>query len=287
MGRFAPASVSLSSLSAHSLSHTFSSSRSTILYVDQDAVGQGDGTSWVNAYTDLGKALQSEVDFQEVWVAEGTYLPGEVRTDTFILPPNIQVYGGFSGNETARIQRDSHLLVDSFGDLGCECLHRQRYHVVSRRAQPWMGLFCRIGMPARTNRRRPGKRSRSFADGIAFMISNCTFSRTFPFGRLGSLFEGYQRHIPHCVFNNFTDSTEGQCTLRIQCVLRILFLYSNQAHYYGGGIHSDSSVLDLHLLPSLPTKRHFNGGGRYMKGELSMFVLPLSQAISLTTTGRS
>ena len=274
---FTPANVSVSSLSAHSLSHSFSSSRSMILYVDQDAVGQGDGTSWVNAYTDLGKALQSEVDFQEVWVAEGTYLPGEVRTDTFILPPNIKVYGGFSGNETARSQRDSSTYFSILsGDLGVANVYTDNaYHVVSPAEGSTLdGFVLQDGYASKniTGDDR-GKGAALWADGIAFTISNCTFqsNRSFQGGSAVYLKDTNATFL-HCVFsNNFTDSTGSGGAVYLEdsdASFESCSFVQNQAHYYGGAIRSDSSVLDLHLCTFTSNRSvTSNGGGAlYMLG---------------------
>ena len=76
---FTPSVLSIGSLGANSTGHVFEANSSSILYVDKDATGDGDGTSWVNAYVDLAQALVSQQSFNEVWVAEGTYLPGVIR----------------------------------------------------------------------------------------------------------------------------------------------------------------------------------------------------------------
>ncbi|MEP1034362.1 MBG domain-containing protein [Ekhidna sp.] len=79
---------------------------SNIVYVDKDAIGTNDGSSWVNAYTDLSTAIfyASASDF--IWVAEGTYLPNQNgRNAAFILTDD-KLFGGFDGTETSRTQRD-------------------------------------------------------------------------------------------------------------------------------------------------------------------------------------
>ena len=96
---FSPSVITSQALSANSVGNQIQASRSSILYVDRDATGRGDGTNWANAYTDLRSALLSMNEFTEVWVAEGTYYPGNTKADSFILPPNTSVYGGFSGVE--------------------------------------------------------------------------------------------------------------------------------------------------------------------------------------------
>lgn len=71
------------------------------IYVDAGATGTDDGTSWDDAYTNLHDALAD--DGPEVWLAAGTYLNGEVP---FELDDGRKIYGGFSGTEEARSERD-------------------------------------------------------------------------------------------------------------------------------------------------------------------------------------
>jgi hypothetical protein len=95
----------------------------SICYVDADATGAGDGSSWTDAYTDLQTALvASQCDnITEVWVAEGAYRPtdGTTRGTRFNLRNGIKIYGGFNGTETMLGQRDfeSYVTILS-GDIG-------------------------------------------------------------------------------------------------------------------------------------------------------------------------
>ncbi|MBK7872228.1 MAG: hypothetical protein IPJ74_16915 [Saprospiraceae bacterium] len=77
-----------------------------IMYVDEDATGANDGTSWMDAYNDLQDALAvaCSCDGTQIWVADGTYYPDEGigQTDddlnsTFNLCPGVSLYGGFQG----------------------------------------------------------------------------------------------------------------------------------------------------------------------------------------------
>ena len=94
-----------------------------IIYVDSTAPG-GDGTSWIQAFTDLQDAFDAALDngdgIDEIWVAGGTYLPTyrmdenpdygetEINDRAVVLVPwgNVEVYGGFAGHEIEREQRD-------------------------------------------------------------------------------------------------------------------------------------------------------------------------------------
>ncbi len=73
-----------------------------IIYVDIDAPGANIGISWQNAYTDLQDALNRIAGGcsgknPEIWVADGTYKPGNNPSDSFIIPDNVKVCGGFGG----------------------------------------------------------------------------------------------------------------------------------------------------------------------------------------------
>jgi len=91
------------------------------IYVYRDATtGENNGDSWADAYTDLQDALDTAAYGDEIWVAEGVYTPtaGVTRTASFTLVNGVALYGGFSGAETAREERDweAHVTVLS-GDL--------------------------------------------------------------------------------------------------------------------------------------------------------------------------
>ena len=79
-----------------------------ILAVANNATGLGNGSSWNDAYTDLQPALAAAVSGDEIWVRTGAYYPGAVgsRTATFALKNGVRLYGGFTGSETSREQRD-------------------------------------------------------------------------------------------------------------------------------------------------------------------------------------
>gem|GEM_PF-4250951 len=79
-----------------------------VIYVDQAAAGSTDGTSWTNAYTDLQEAMQLAQAGQEIWLADGVYLPTKDgnRDAYFNLPSGVDLYGGFAGGESTICQRD-------------------------------------------------------------------------------------------------------------------------------------------------------------------------------------
>lgn len=94
----------------------------TRAYVDSSVTGNELGQSWTNAFKTLTRALQVAGQFPqitEVWIAKGTYFPGNMRSNSFTLRDSLHVYGGFHGTEILLSQRD----IDGFpvilsGDIG-------------------------------------------------------------------------------------------------------------------------------------------------------------------------
>ena len=95
----------------------FSSSPAAIIYVNPLAGGANNGSSWMDAYTDLQPALAAASDGDEIWVAQGLYIPsvevdvdasggGDTRERTFQIPSGVMVYGGFVGGEGSLEARD-------------------------------------------------------------------------------------------------------------------------------------------------------------------------------------
>jgi polymorphic membrane protein len=79
------------------------------IFVNHQATGAGDGTSWTDAFVFLQDGLAVAVAGDEVWVAEGTYRPDQGagvvlhdRDRSFALVDGVGLYGGFSGSESNR-----------------------------------------------------------------------------------------------------------------------------------------------------------------------------------------
>ncbi len=96
---------------------------SAVIYVDKDATGVNDGSSWFNAFVDFQDGLSEAVSGDEIWVAEGTYKPSQILGGSgdgyksFQMKNEVGIYGGFTGYETAREQRN---FQDNLTILSCD-----------------------------------------------------------------------------------------------------------------------------------------------------------------------
>ena len=112
----------------------------SIIYVDADATdGEETGESWRDAYTDLQDALAAAGASDQIWVAEGTYVPTTTvdREISFVINNGVKVYGGFLGNETTLDQRDieNNETILS-GNIGADTQADNSYHVVNINGSP-------------------------------------------------------------------------------------------------------------------------------------------------------
>ena len=101
-----------------------------VCYVNATATGANDGSSWTDAYTNPQFALLNHCS--EIWVAKGVYKPtfGTDPTISFVIGPNVGMYGGFAGGETSRDTRDpTHNVTILSGDLADDDVHAGDTHI--------------------------------------------------------------------------------------------------------------------------------------------------------------
>ncbi|MBC8471734.1 MAG: hypothetical protein H8D56_19915 [Planctomycetes bacterium] len=89
-----------------SVSATGTITKGTIIYVEDDATGFNDGTSWENAFVYLQDALMMASTGDEIRVAQGIYKPDQFvlskranlgRMETFQLINSVSLKGGYAG----------------------------------------------------------------------------------------------------------------------------------------------------------------------------------------------
>lgn len=91
--------------------------QSAVIYINQNVSSVGDGSSWNQAFSTISSGLAVAQAGDEIWIAQGTYLPA----NTLAVHLEVSVYGGFSGEETGLAQRDIHAypaIIDGQNSIG-------------------------------------------------------------------------------------------------------------------------------------------------------------------------
>ncbi|MCL5269682.1 MAG: right-handed parallel beta-helix repeat-containing protein [bacterium] len=186
-----------------------------VIYVKADATGPNSGDSWSAAYTDLQTALTQAEWGDEIWVTAGTYTPTNDtdRTKSFVMPAGVAIYGGFTGGEANREERNwaAHETVLS-GDIGKEEETADNsYHVV-------VGGFNAVldGFTI-TRGSAYGSRNGSYGGGIlndsvSPRIVNCTIRNNLGHYGCGMYNLNASPTVAYCTFacnGNSIDTREG------------------------------------------------------------------------------
>jgi hypothetical protein len=231
------------------------------IYVDADAAGADDGSSWADAYVHLQDALDEANGYSgtaacEIWVAEGVYYPDEdgdgdhvddVVSETFRLSyDGIQLYGGFDGTEGARDARDPevHVTVLS-GDIDGNDTTDARGVVTDTDHLSGTNATHVLRLDGVTNEPITGD---TVIDGFVVTAGYADGSGDHIFGgglycdgsdggecspRLARIiFSGNQAIVGGGIYNDGSDGGEGSPEL-----VGVTFS-GNQASYGGGGMYS-------------------------------------------------
>lgn len=101
-----------------------------IIYVDHAATGgANDGSNWNDAFINLEDALTNATpdngpEFDQIWVAEGSYLAGLSSSDAFRMPSGVKLYGAFANGSTnlsdANTSTHPTILTGDFGTGLCD-----------------------------------------------------------------------------------------------------------------------------------------------------------------------
>ncbi len=88
------------------------------LLVNAEAPAGGNGLTWDTAFNNLQDAIDAASPGMEIWVAEGAYVAGAARGDSFVIDKMITILGGFEAGETDRDMRNAFLhVVTLSGDI--------------------------------------------------------------------------------------------------------------------------------------------------------------------------
>jgi predicted outer membrane repeat protein len=237
-----------------------------IFFVDINAGGKDNGSSWVDAFKHLQDALAAAKSGDQVWVARGVYRPDRDsknpggsgdRTSTFRLENGVGIYGGFKSGGCAWERRDPDAYPTVLsGDLSCndgpdfarnvENSYNVVTTVITDRTAVLDGFTIRGG-------NADGKSTRGAGGGMycskgSPTIKNCTFSGNSAGNDGGGLYcYKAKPALANCIFNRnlwlyggggmkISDDSSPALT---DCTFS-----ENYASAWGGGLGcSDSSVV--------------------------------------------
>lgn len=253
------------------------------IYVNDNASGSNNGSSWANAYTLMQPALIAAVSGDEIWVAEGTYKPtydyglgvGD-RGKHFRLKNGVSIYGGFNGTETLLSQRNFNILQSILsGDIGVpENNTDNTYHVIYHPNYTGIdttavldGLTITGGMADWTGDHNSGA-------GIYNLnanpkIKNCTITTNTAFDKGGGIFENMaDSRVSNCVITNNTAYGKGGGVCLSNNSLPVYTNCIVKGNYspYGGGISVETSSNTFFYNCLIAENSAFYGGGTYNTG---------------------
>ncbi|MBW8038646.1 MAG: right-handed parallel beta-helix repeat-containing protein [Planctomycetes bacterium] len=285
---------------------TFSATaHAKIIYVDADAAGANNGSSWPDAFNYLQDALSDAYSGEEIHVAKGTYKPdqgsGVTPGDpeaTFQLINGVTIKGGYAGlgepDQNARnIQLYETILTgDLDGDdvdandprdlLDEPTRSENSYHVVTGSGTDETAVLDGFTI---TGGNSNGDFSPNWKGGGirnylgSPTLTNCTITRNSSWLEGGGMFNvgSPMLMLTNCTFsNNYSDYSGGGMynTGRYSNVTLINCTFSgNFADYEGGGLYSGYSKYNSPKLTNCAFTGNTSGaraGGMYNTGDSTL-----------------
>ncbi len=241
-----------------------------IIYVDIDATGNNDGTSWANAYNEPQDALAASIIGDQIWVAEGLYKPINPVSefDCFELNNGVEFYGGFNGTETMLSQRDYvnnvTILSGNIGNQGAasdNLIHVVRAHDVT--STTLMDGFTVIEGYANGVGLESEMGGGFINDGGSCTVRNCTFLDNYAeYG--GGGIATYSSGI----------LTVENCTIR-----------ANFSDAFGGGVMCRTGTLNIFNSDISGNEGSTGGGFRIYSGQLNIDKCTISGNIAGNSAG--
>ena len=233
---------------------------SETLYVDSDAGGANNGSSWEDAYHNLQTALENADGGVDIWVAAGTYTPTathegtSARHQSFQMKNDVGIYGGFpntgspSWEQRDREAYETVLSADIGipGDNTDNCYH-VFYHPSALGLGPTAvldGFTITGGYADGTYPHRCG--GGMFNGQSSPLITNCVFASNFADGDGGGMYNwGSSPKIANCIFfSNSSGGNGGGICNWFWSAPKITnsVVYKNSANKRGGGMDNAFST---------------------------------------------
>jgi parallel beta-helix repeat protein len=210
-----------------------------IIFVDADASGANDGSSWADAYNYLQDALAAASSGDEIWAAQGIYKPDEGggvtagdRTATFQLKNGVAIYGGYAG----------------FGEPNSNARHIDAYETIL--SGDLAGNDTAVADPADLWR-EPTRSDNSFTVVTGSGCDETAVLDGLTIARGNANVRGDLRAPSHCgagIYNNSGSPTISNC------------VFIHNSSFLGGGIYN------YHYSSPRVTKCNFTGNSALYDG---------------------
>lgn len=228
-------------------------SNAAIWYVDLNASGANNGSSWTDAYIDLQDAIAASSFGDDIWVAQGTYYPTSGTSQTIYFTPKngTNVYGGFAGFETALNQRDFENNVTILSaEIGSGSASDNSKHVVY-----FNNVANQTRLDGFTLTGAYNSGVSAYGGGAKVIdssptIANCIFQGNYAEDGGGALNHSNSGilTLENCVFDGNVGDTNGGGALRLYTgTVNISDCYfkSNQSDAYGGAIFIYNAIVNI------------------------------------------
>ncbi len=238
-----------------------------IAYVNANATGANNGTSWTDAFTKLQDALtltNSCPAITQIWVAAGTYKPttGTDRTVSFVMKNGLAIYGGFAGGETQLSQRNWTTNVTALsGDLNGDDVVTGNGATLSITNNGENSLHVIFNF-------NNGLNATAVLDGFTIEGGNANDISSFPnYVGGGMLNRSASPMVTNCVFSGNSNRNAGggmYNLLSSPTLSNCSFLENSCELFEGGGMYNASSSSPILTNCSFSGNRAGrNGGGMY------------------------
>jgi hypothetical protein len=229
----------------------------TTIYVDANATGANDGSSWEDAYKYLQDALTEAGSGDSIWVAQGTYRPDEytsypggtnIRDETFWLN-GVAIYGGFpAGGGQWESRNSSTYKTILSGDIGVPDDNSDNSYsvVMSIDVGPNTildGFTITAGNASGSNQCSGGG---MYNYNSELTLTNCTFSGNSASEGGGGMYNYYYSdpNIVNCTFSgNSAYDGGGMCNYdqSSPTVTNCTFIGNSADYGWGGGMSNVGS----------------------------------------------
>ncbi|MBN1899747.1 hypothetical protein JW926_00310, partial [Candidatus Sumerlaeota bacterium] len=209
-------------------------------YVKPSGNDLSSGTSWDEAFATISKAIQTAQQFDEIWVACGTFQEGA----EIVIPPNVKLYGGFMGTELELSERDnatSITVIDGNNTHRCIGMYSEitsidSFHITNGYATSGAGIFNRGKV---TKCVLYGNTATDYGGGLFNdygMVTSCTLFQNHC-GMMGGGITNSQSSgtISGCVVYDNT-AKNGAGIGIFEGTITGCIVYKNVAESFGGGI---------------------------------------------------